>query len=526
MSLHIFDEKKHFENRINNDSEVLLVENVDRATLEDCINLYVADGYSVYENIERVGNSFVALRRDNDAVFINYYGAISELTVVRERESSYFNFADNKGDSILTPQITQLHLEDFGMSYAIRLSDGRYIIIDGGREFEPDAKRLYEYLKENSPHEKPVIAAWILTHAHSDHFHGFIRFMELFADEVVIEKYLFTFPEHDDTEHYPAVYADDRRCSPEIRFENNSIFANIPRMIDVMKKSGAPIYSPHTGQRYVIGDASLDILASIDDTIHLSKDVNATSLIIRMELGDQVIIWGADAKFGCTKIFEKYGDYLKADILQVPHHGFRSDSFESVIKCYTAIAPEICLLPVSDLNAYTLIDIYVESTRFLMQSPGVKEIITGDTSRTITLPYKAPDYAKAEIERKYRAGLSAGGSNVWVFSGLDTSRCDDFVFTFLNMTNTNANVWAELFFEDSNNAIRFIKIPIPRQAIKTLSIIGDEVDSESVFFNWMSLKTKEIPENSSFAVRFNSDIPVVISHKIHTPSHTSTYNNL
>ena len=520
MSFHIFEEKKYFENRINNDSEVLLVEKVESDSLNAYIDLYINDSYSIFESIDRGENRFFALRRDNDAVFINYYGAISELTVVRERESKYFDFTDNKGDAIVAPQITQLHLEDFGMSYAIRLSDGRYILIDGGREFVPDAERLYECIKAGSPHEKPIIAAWIMTHPHSDHFHCFIKFFDMYSNDVVIERFMYTFPERDDVEHYPSV------MTKNARFVDASIFTNIPLMEERIAKTEAKIFSPHTGQRYVIGDAVLDILASIDDTIHRSQNVNATSLVIRMELGGQVILWGADASFEDARILEKYGNYLKADILQVPHHGFSSGSTAASIECYKVIAPEACLLPVSDLNAYTLIDIYIEPTRFLMRLPSVKEIITGDTTRVITLPYKAPDYAKAEIERKYQAGLSASGSNVWVFSGLDTSRSEDFVFSFLNMARNNATVWAELFFENADNAIRFIKIPVPHFLVKTLSIIGDEVDSESLHFNWMSLKTKGIPENSAFAVRFISDVPIVITHKEHTPSYTSPNNNL
>ena len=520
MTIPAFNEDKYFKNSINNNSEVLLIEGAEACSLDDYTELFIKDGFTIFEKKATARNSFVALNRENEGVFINYYGALNELTIVKEYDSKYFEFTDIAGEAILPPQITQLHLEDFGMSYAIRLSDGRYILIDGGREFVPDAERLYECIKAGSPHEKPIIAAWIMTHPHSDHFHCFIKFFDMFSDDVVIERFMYTFPEHDDVEHYPSV------MTKNARFVDSSIFTNIPLMEERIAKTDAEVFSPHTGQRYVIGDAVLDILASIDDTIHRSQNVNATSLVIRMELGGQVVLWGADASFEEARILEKYGNYLKADILQVPHHGFRSGSTAASIECYKVIAPEVCLLPVSDLNAYTLIDIYIESTRFLMQSPGVKEIITGDTTRTITLPYKAPDYAKAEIERKYQAGLSASGSNVCVFSGLDTSRSVDFVFSFLNMARNNATVWAELLFENADNAIRFIKIPVPHFLVKTLSIIGDEVDSESLYFNWMSLKTKGIPENSAFAVRFISDVPIVITHKEHTPSYTSPNNNL
>ena len=47
MSFHIFEEKKYFENRINNDSEVLLVEKVESDSLNAYIDLYIDDGFSI-----------------------------------------------------------------------------------------------------------------------------------------------------------------------------------------------------------------------------------------------------------------------------------------------------------------------------------------------------------------------------------------------------------------------------------------------------------------------------------------------
>ena len=42
-----------------------------------------------------------------------------------------------------------------------RLSDGRFILLDGGRNLAQDADRLYEYLKAGCTQDRPRIAAWI-----------------------------------------------------------------------------------------------------------------------------------------------------------------------------------------------------------------------------------------------------------------------------------------------------------------------------------------------------------------------------
>lgn len=501
---------------INNDSDVVTVKHADKSVLDAYATYYKEKGFEVFEN-RSIGESLcIALKRGEEGIFLNYYGVISTLTAVYEKDSSYFEFSAPAGDAIVTPQISQIHLEDFGMSYAIRLSDGRFIIFDGGREFEPDAERLYKCLKAGSPDEKPVIAAWIMTHPHSDHFHCFVKFFDMYSSEVIIERFMYTFPEHDDVEHYPAMTNTDRRFD-----YNTSPDVFIPMMQERIEASGAKVYSPHTGQRYVIGDAVCDILASIDDTIFNTKNINATSLVIRMELGGQVILWGADATFSEIDLPEKYGDFLKSDILQIPHHGFQSGTAEAEIKGYKLIAPSVCLLPVSEFNAFTVMGTYREATRFLMTDAGVEEIIAGDLTRTLTLPYKADSGAKNVLRRKYLRGRANAGSTTWVFTNLSTATEEDFEFTLLNMTSYAAKVEIELFFENSSYDLRYIETESPRISIKTLSIIGPDVNGDARYFNWMSLKELGVPDNESFAVRFIADKPIVVSHKNHAPAYVS-----
>ncbi len=137
---------------------------------------------------------FEAYEGENEGVFINYYKNTDVLTVVTESNCRYFEFSDTLCGVKVKPQISQIHLEDFGMSYAVRLSDGRFIVIDGGREFEPDADRLFNCIKEGTPDGKPVIAAWIMTHAHNDHFHCFLPFFDKYGNDVIIERFLYNFP--------------------------------------------------------------------------------------------------------------------------------------------------------------------------------------------------------------------------------------------------------------------------------------------------------------------------------------------
>lgn len=517
-NIHIpaFGETEFFENRENENSIAVAIPNADLQAFSKYCKLLDECGFERKEERQTDTHLYAAYADGENALFLNCFNATNELYIVKEEHCRYFSYSDRMQSTVTTAEITQSELEDFGMSYVVRISDGRFIIFDGGRNFETDRDRLYRCLKERSVHEKPRIAAWILTHPHPDHFHLFVGFMDRYADDVVIEKFLFNFPVCTDFTHYPSLADTDSRFDYD-----TSAPAYIPRMLAHMEKTGAPIFTAHTGQTYRIGDAVCEILACMDDTIHLSGNINAISLVIRMELAGQVILWASDASFSLTKLPEKYAGHLKADILQVPHHGFQSGTTESEIRGYELIKPKVCLLPVSDYNAYTVFCTYRESTRYLMTKSGIEELITGTPARTITLPYTPPPYAKKELERKYLTGLDHCGATAWIFTGLDTAIAEDFRFTLLNTTNFKTTVWIELFFEDPAKNTRFIKAVIPALSMRNISIVGEDVDPDALPFNWLSLKLQGIPENAPFSARFLSDVPIVVSHKNHRASYSS-----
>ena len=144
---------------------------------------------------------------------------------------------------------------------------------------------------------------------------------------------------------------------------------------------------------------------------------------------------------------------------------------------------------------------------------------TGDVTRTITLPYTPPESARNVLKEKVTDGIKSAGSKCWIFQELDTSKKEDFEFTLLNTTHAGIKVCMELFFEDSANMVRYIYYTVPPLSLKLLNIIGNEMEADTLYFNWMSLKEKGIPENAKFAVRFLSEIPIVVTHKNHKESY-------
>lgn len=507
------NEIKYTLNRTNASNEAAFYEDAHRDTFDKICKLLSGAGYDIREE-RNMGESHIyrAYSKANEGVFVNYFAKTGELSVVSESDCRYFDFCNELKPAIVNPAVSQLYLEDFGMSYAVRLSDGRYIIIDGGREFESDADRLYKLINTECAFDKPVIAAWIMTHPHEDHFHCFLTFWEKYKSNVVIEKFFYNFPSHDDLEHYPAMTRQD------FRFDHDTtVYTTIVRMEEYIKESGALVYVPHTGQKYTVGDASVEIMACMDDTVHKTDYINAISLVMKMELGGQTIFWGGDAGFSLANIPDRYETYLKSDILQVPHHGFQMGDPDSEIAGYKYIKPSVCFLPASEYNAYYALCTHMKGARFIMEDLDIDELITGDTTETILLPYTPPAYKKNELIRKYSDGLKSCGSKTWVFSELNTGNSEDMVFTFLNTTHAKAKVWIELYFEDTNKNIRYLTAYINPCCIQKVDIT--QADDNDVWFNWMSVKDRGISENSPFAVRFLSSLPIVVSNKNHKGSY-------
>jgi len=507
--------------KTNDRACVAVIKDADYNDFIRYCTMFENNGLAKKENRENGAYSHASFYGDGTGVFVNYFANLKEINIAAEECCNYFEFSDKCEGKRTTPQITRIQLEDFGQSHVIRLSDGRFIIFDGGWEFEPDMARLMQVLETGNVYEKPVVAAWILTHPHADHFHAFLGFVEKY--DVVIEKVLFNFPGEEAIEKYlPALKNKfEKRCEPYVRAENQ--LGCIKVLNETVKKLNLPVFMPHTGQIYNIGDAKCEVLSCMDDTIHRTVDVNSTSVVIRMELAGQVILWTADASFSDSCFAEKYGSYLKSDILQVPHHGFQSGTYEAEIEAYELIKPSVCLLEASEPVAYTIFCTFRKGTQYLMTKLGIDELITGEETRTLNLPYKAPDYAKKELEKKYKRGRENAGARTWVFTGLSTAVPEDFEFTVLNMSVLPANLEMEMYFEQKWPVVRKIRVTIPGCAYRKLSVINEnDVDTDAEYFNWETLKTNGVPENSGFAIRFISDIPVVISHKNHREAYRTS----
>ena len=344
------------------------------------------EGFSFLESHCMSNNTYYTYAKGKEACFVSYYPSINEMHVVLEPNSNWLQYVDEAGEERVSTLLRQVELDDFGEAYVIRLRDGRLIVFDGGCEKEFDADALMQTLKEFSMDEKPRIAAWIMTHPHLDHYRCFLVLEEKYGKEIEIEKFIYNFPD-----------ASESECEAMPGLKYHDEIPSLEKMYQAIDRMGVKVYRAHTGQVYNVGNVKIEILSSPDNTLlYPVKDFNQVSLVIRMEVEGQVILWGGDSYFQYARLDERYGEYLKSDIFQIPHHGFQGGD----IKAYDYIAPDVCLVCGFDWvwlgTKFKFFEL--EYNQHLIYNMDVKEYLMGGQGNiTLELPYKPEKNRKEEL---------------------------------------------------------------------------------------------------------------------------------
>lgn len=216
-----------------------------------------------------------------------------------------------------------------GMSYIMQLADASFIIIDGGPANSKDEDDLLAYLQSLTPGgQKPVIAAWFITHSHSDHMALANNFLVKYHDRVEIKMAAYNFPPYETV-----------RGSADI---NSGYLSRIELFTESITKywPEAEHYVIHAGQKLYLADAEIEILFTHEDLFPLEYTwINHTSIAFRIKSGGKTImILGDCEKTICQQMADTYGAYLKSDMLQLSHHG----SNGACLDLYKRIDPAIC----------------------------------------------------------------------------------------------------------------------------------------------------------------------------------------
>lgn len=312
-------------NTAANNGVVLSYKDATVDTYNSYLQLLSDNGYTEYYDREVSENNFAGYCKGVEAVWVYYLGNTSELRVILEPYTALPTFTAD-GEKVTEASLTQFGFfyESYnsntanGMSYIITLEDGRYIIIDGGYEQTNSyglSEKLYNYLEANNKRSdgKIVIAAWILTHSHSDHYQTFERFGKNYGDQVTLEYVLCNIPTD-------IAVADTTNKDTYLYRKMDSLMSYYP---------GSKEYTLHTGFEFSVGGVSVEILSTYEDIYpNALEEMNDTCLTFRVtfnegDTDEATAIFLADIyRVHANRLVEMWGDYLKTNIVQVAHHGW------------------------------------------------------------------------------------------------------------------------------------------------------------------------------------------------------------
>jgi len=356
------------------------VPNVNDTTVENFVGRFEREGYTKYDS-HSVGESrfwtFVKDATHGDMVaYVMYHREIKTLRVTYGPMEYLPNVTPLAEKSVATPTITQMHMQMVdngfgknnvvnnttgapGMSYLLQLSDGRFIMIDGGNAdgvvtpavqnaggswsigspiTTTDTKRLYDTMCAMLPkgETKPTIAVWFITHAHGDHMLLATDFVETYKQQIHVEMMAFNFLEVSETKLWIGMK------DWEMNFRNR-VETNFP---------GVKTWILHTGQRLLLPGCEVEVLGTAEDFVCTGKPVtdgNDISAIFRIKLGNTSFLVTGDAYPTITEfVRDAYGEALESDVLQMAHHGFEGSGMTPDF--YSLVDPKICLWPCDEFR--------------------------------------------------------------------------------------------------------------------------------------------------------------------------------
>ncbi len=279
---------------------------------------------------------------------------------------------DTSATKLAESSLTQMGLsygKSGGMGYVITLEDGRFVIIDGGNNLPEDALKLYKLLQRmNKRQDGIVIAAWILTHEHGDHYGVLQAFLPEYGTRVKIQNMYVSIP----SESYR-----HNSLNPSDFMTNE--------FVDLTNKHGKiPVTVLHTGQKFKISNVTFEVLYTTEDLYPKKLDFfNDASMVLRADFGTgdtgKVLFLGDIADAASEVLCNMYGKALKTHTVQVAHHGWNG----ATLALYSNVGAKVLLWPNSQTEydkstASTGKEEYHQINRLLVSAMGVEKIRIAD----------------------------------------------------------------------------------------------------------------------------------------------------
>ncbi|MBQ3229038.1 MAG: MBL fold metallo-hydrolase [Clostridia bacterium] len=360
-------------------------------------------GYKTHASNDIAGNLFSTLYTENYTVNAGFYKNYEEVRIVIEP------FSENtlplvKSDlkAVTTPQLTMIGLDNLigaeyqnnGLCLVYRLADGSFVIVDGGHSEDAAVSAadiiaaLREQSKDYAKSDADIrIAAWIITHPHSDHFGTLVKGYSQFT-KFKVERVFANFWDEGTFEAFKS--AKDTFASGK--------YTTYTQTPGIAEKLGAEYIVPHVGQAWWIGGTKFEFLYTLESFLpRTTPTFNTSSLIFRSVTTDasgkeyKVMVTGDGTGYTMQIIADTFKEELKCDVVQLAHHGsITSGNSGGTQKAYEYMSPSVLFWPVGQKHYATVKEYTYNHVLHDSRNPNFAELyIAGwqGNSVTISLPY-------------------------------------------------------------------------------------------------------------------------------------------
>lgn len=209
--------------------------------------------------------------------------------------------------TVANDEFLKIYYIDVGQADSILvINKDKTMLIDAGNNDDGDL--VVNFIKDKGVSKLDYV---IGTHPHEDHIGG--------LDNVIKELDI------------------GKLYMPKIQ-TNTKTFEDV---LDAALEKGVDIEGPNVGDKFNVSDANCEVMSSKID----NKNLNLSSIVIRMEYGNQSYLFMGDAE---TEN-ENERTWPKTNVLKVGHHGSNTSSSKKFLE---QVSPEIAVISVGKDNKY------------------------------------------------------------------------------------------------------------------------------------------------------------------------------